>query len=496
MSKKDSGEKEVVDTPNQVEISPLREVLFIMLMFGCQILTQAGVAQCMNAPSDIGADFDVLKPGQLGWFTASYSLTLGSFMIFSSGMGDRFGYKPVFIFGLVIFGMGSLACGFAVYSRSYVFFNVARGLQGVGSALSLPNAMALIVNYFPEGKKKDNYMAYFGAVTPLGFVLGAVVVGAFTQYAWWPWSFWMCGITCFVMATLSVYVIPHNIGRHSIGSFEWIGGFLSFAGLSLFKFAWSQAPNIGWSNPQSYVTLIVGVICIVGCFLQGRRTLLPVVPLSSFYGASGFVLGCIAAAWSCFGIWLYFIFRWQETVEHIGPLMRGVGMVPVILGGLVASGVWARIVAKSSVCTCIAISMICFLVGMILVATRPVGQTYWAQLFCSLLITSFGMDLSIPTGIILIASSLPKERQCLAGSLVLTFVNYSISLGIGIATTVLYYITEDMPPTIDTQVIAFRSAFYTGIGLAALGVVLAAVFYLWGRARGHSLQTFFAWFVK
>lgn len=108
--------------------------------------------------------------------------------------------------------------------------------------------------------------------------------------------------------------------------------------------------------------------------------------------------------------------------------------------------------------------------------TRPVGQTFWAQKFVSLLIQPLGMDMSFPAAVILLSAALPRHQQGIAGSLVSTFVNYSISIGLGFAGTVEYYTTKDKPQNFDTTVLGFRNAYRMGMGLAGFGVVVAAVY--------------------
>lgn len=139
---------------------------------------------------------------------------------------------------------------------------------------------------------------------------------------------------------------------------------------------------------------------------------------------------------------------------------------------------WCYIVNESTISSS---NVSCYdgiFIGIVIMGTRPVGQIYWAQKFVSLLIQPIGMDMSFPAACILLSSSLPRHQQGIAGSLVSTFVNYSISIGLGFAGTVEYYTTKNKEPNLSTSIFGMRNAFRMGMGLAGVGVVLSSIFML------------------
>lgn len=123
-------------------------------------------------------------------------------------------------------------------------------------------------------------------------------------------------------------------------------------------------------------------------------------------------------------------------------------------------------------------SMIAFSLGIIMLATMPVDQIYWSQTFVSTLVTSWGMDMSFPSAIIVLSNSMPEEHQGLAASLINTVVNYSISIGLGMAGTVESHVNDGGRNTLK----GYRGAWYLGIGLDVLGMVLALCLVISWRA--------------
>ncbi|KAG7662003.1 uncharacterized protein J8A68_004503 [[Candida] subhashii] len=468
-------------TPNPETISTIHEILFVSFMCLSQILTQAAVAQTLNTSIHVSETFNVAtKPGEISWFSAAFSMTVGTFILISGRLGDMYGYKKLYMIGYIWFGIMSLLCGFAGLTTSPVFFDTMRALQGIGPAIMMPNSLALIGSFYPESMKKNLCMAAIGAVAPGGFVLGALFSGLFDMKTGWTWTFWVCGMVSIGAGLLSFFVIPKNVGHRSSDqgwrSFDFGGSILGVSGLVLINFAFNQGPNVGWKTPYVYVLLIVGFLCLPAFYFVEKRVTNPLVPPEVLKGDTGFVLGCIAAGWSCFGIWIFYQFRWALLVDNNNPVIAAVTNIPNAFAGIVAAATTAILLTKLPSAVVMFIAMIFFLVGIVLMGTRPVGQIYWTQKFFSVIIQSIGMDMSFPAGCILLSQAFPPGQQGIAGSLVATFVNYSISIGLGLAGTVEYYTTKDMEPGLDTTIHGMRNAFYMGMGLAGLGVVVSAVF--------------------
>lgn len=146
--------------------SLLHEILFVAIICSAQLLTQAGFAQAIVPLHIIGESFGALNPGQLSWFAAAYSLTVGTFILIAGRLGDILGHKKLFIAGYLWYGLWSLVAGLSVYSRSQIFFDICRALQGIGPALLLPNALAILGRTYPPGRRKDMMFSLFGAAAP------------------------------------------------------------------------------------------------------------------------------------------------------------------------------------------------------------------------------------------------------------------------------------------------------------------------------------------
>jgi MFS family permease len=162
---------------------------------------------------------------------------------------------------------------------------------------------------------------------------------------------------------------------------------------------------------------------------------------------------------------------------------------PVTISGLLAGITTGKIIARAGPGWVMMISMLAFMTGSILVATMPVHQTYWAQAFVVVLIIPWGMDMSFPAGTLIMSNAVKKEHQGMAASMVNTVVNYSISIGVGIAGTVETH-TNRGALTEEDEHMGYRNAMYLGIGLSVMGVVTSLLFVLKIRLRSRQGKSF------
>ncbi|KAI9933678.1 hypothetical protein ASPWEDRAFT_160185 [Aspergillus wentii DTO 134E9] len=454
-----------------------KEIVFVALVCMGQFMTQAGLAVGIVPAHIIGPSFGTSDPGELSWFPAAYSLTVGTFILVAGRLGDVYGHRLMFIIGFVWFGLWSLLAGFSVWSNRF-FYDCCRAFQGIGPALLLPNAVAIFARTYPPGRRKAMVFSLFGATAPGGYIVGGVFSSIFAQWVWWPWGYWVMGIVCFVFAALGQLIIPNmpppkfTDGLNSIVRLDLLGAATGISALVLVNFAWNQAPLVGWQNPYTYVLLIVGFLLLAVFAIVERSAKCPLLPRSVFSGDMAWVLGCIATGWSSFGIIVYYYYQFEMVILNNSPLLATAKFSGAAVSGAIASmvtGILLGFVPPSMIMFC---AMCFFTIGQCLFATVPVNQIYWGQTFFTSLITPWGMDMSFPSGILLLSNSMPKEHQGLAASLVATTVNYSISIGLGFAGTVESHVNDGGKDTLK----GYRGALYMGIGLAVLGVATSTCY--------------------
>lgn len=433
----------------------------------------------------VGQSLEVKDPSLLSWLVAGFSLTAGTFLIFSGRLGDAFGYKLMLMIGFSWFSLWSVIAGLAVYS-GYTLFVFARVFQGIGSAICIPNALAILGAAYPPGHRKAMVFALFGASAPVGAVTGGLC-GTALNLLWWPWTFYALAITLAILTVLTYFVVPSpRPGRLSgnctlrtlVVELDLAGGAVGVSALILFNFAWNQAPIVGWDTAEVIVTLVLGLgLFLVFMWIEYRVAVNPLLPFDAFNSDVGFVLGALACGWSMFGIWSLYVVLIFENIRHLSPLSAAVWLLPVLVMGLTASVVTGVLLgpAKFRPATVMTIALVAFTAGIVIFTTAPVDQIYWAQTFVSIMIIPFGMDMSFPAATLILSNAVKKEHQGIAASLVATVVNYSISLGVGFAGTVEVHVNNGGKTQADLLK-GYKGALYMGIGLAGLGLLICLAF--------------------
>ncbi|KAK0628738.1 major facilitator superfamily domain-containing protein [Bombardia bombarda] len=474
-------------------LSRAHEMAFVAIVCSAQLTTQVGLGQTLSIIHVIGTHYGLTSPGDLAWFLAAYSLTVGSFILVSGRLGDLYGHKRMLVIGYLWFALWTLIAGLAVYSNVVLFY-FARALQGIGPSILLPNALAVLGSSYPPGARKHMVFAIFGAMAPAGSVLGSAMAAVFAL-AWWPWTFFSFAVALVFLAGLTVIVIPEPSARDhlahdadfwaKIKQIDLPGAAAGVTSLVLINIAWNQAPIVGWHHPYVYVLLILGLLLIpVFFYIELRVSPMPLLPLDALKSADiGFVLGCLSCGWGCFGIWIYYLWQFNLELRGASPLLATAMMSPVVVSGGFAAIATGYLLGRIGPAWTMVTAMSAFLTGICLIATMPPEQTYWSQNFVCTLIITWGMDMSFPASTVILSNAVSKRHQGVAASLVNTIVNYSISLALGFAGTAEVYVVAG--GTAKEDVLAgYRAAMYVGVGLAGCGWLLSLVFLLHDYRRG------------
>ncbi|KAF2157031.1 MFS general substrate transporter [Myriangium duriaei CBS 260.36] len=481
-SKEDDHNLDLTQTTSLADnVSLPREILFVGIICTAQLTTQAGLGQVLSVLHIIGQHFDIeSNPGTLSWLISGYSLTVGSFILIAGRLGDVFGYKRMLVIGYTWAAVWSLVLGVSYYSN-HVLFIFARVLQGIGPSICLPNGLALLGATYRAGKRKDMVFAIFGATAPGGAIIGSTFAALFSQVAgFWPWTFFSFSITLFALAIVGSYVIPappvrEDIAklsfREKLGQLDLLGGTIGITALILINFAWNQSGVVTWKEPYVYVLLIVGILLLPLFFWwEQNKSTHPLVPFNIFTTDICFVLAIIACGWGSFGIWVYYSWNFLLVVRGITPMLASAMFSPLAITGCIAALTTGVVLSRMRAAWVMTIALTAFVVGIILIGTAPVKQTYWAQTFVCTLVITFGMDMSFPAGTLIVSNALPKDRQGMGASLINTVVNYSIALALGFAGTVESQVAHGV------TLKGYRGAFYMGMGLSGCGLFISLIF--------------------
>lgn len=464
----------------------LRESLLVAVVCMAQFCTQAAFMGTLFLLRKIGATFGVSDPPRLAWLVAGYSLTVGTFILLSGRLGDVFGYKRLFIIGLAWFSLWSLIAGVSAYSN-FTLAVFSRVMQGIGPAICLPNALAVFGVMYPPGHRKAMVFALFGAVAPIGAVIGGAVASAL-DLIWWPWALWAMAIWLAILAVLAVLIIPNlpqAVDQKPKKWNDWIvildlpGSVIGVAALILFNFAFTQSPIDGWATPVALVPLILSLILFgVFLYIEFKVSKKPLLPSDAINTDVALLLGAVCFGWASFGVWTLYLTQLLQDIRGLSPLLTVAWFSPVTVSGAVAAIFTGKLLGPWNVRppVVMVMALACFTTGSVLTAFVPANQIYWGQIFVATIIMPWGMDSSFPAATLILSNAVSKEHQGVAASLVNTVVNYGIALGVGFAGIVETNVHSGGHDTLEGRLDGYRGGLYMGVGLAGLGVLVSLTF--------------------
>ncbi|MFF4650931.1 MDR family MFS transporter [Streptomyces sp. NPDC001380] len=320
-----------------------RQILVVMvgLMLGMFLaaLDQSIVGTAMPK---IVSQFNGLD--HMSWTVTAYLLTSTASVPLYGKISDQIGRRPVYLFAIVIFLVGSALAGMSQNMGQLIGFRAVQGLGG-GGLMSL--SLAIIGDVIPP-RDRGRYQGLFGAVFAVSSVAGPLLGGFFTDHLSWRWIFYInlpVGIVAlFVAAT--VLKIDQRKQKHAI---DWTGSALLVGGVTalLLVTSWSGTAN-GWTSATTLLLGAAGVVALVLFALVERRAAEPVMPPHLFRNHTfsltsgiGFVVGL-----AMFGAIIYLPI-YLQVVRGDSPTGSGLRMIPMMVGILGASIISGRVISKT-----------------------------------------------------------------------------------------------------------------------------------------------------
>src|SRR4051794_7608363 len=196
----------------------------------------------------------------LPWVVNAYVLTFGGFLLLGGRMADLLGRRRVFMGGLVLFALASLAGGFA---QSDTWLIAARAVQGLGAAILSPSALSIVTTTFRDGAERNKALGLWGAVAGSGGAAGVLLGGVLTEWAGWEWVLWVNVPIGIGAAALAPMLVAESRSESETRSFDIAGAFSVTAGLSVLVYALVDATDAGWGSTQTVGLLALAVALLV-----------------------------------------------------------------------------------------------------------------------------------------------------------------------------------------------------------------------------------------
>jgi EmrB/QacA subfamily drug resistance transporter len=335
---------------------------------------------------DLGASIETLE-----WTVNAYNLAFAVLLLTGAALGERFGRRRMFAAGVALFAAASAGCALAGSAGALI---AARAAQGVGAALVMPLAMALLSAAFPR-EERAKALGIFSGLTGLALIAGPLVGGAVAEGLAWQWIFWVNVPIALAAVPLALRRIPESSGP---GTSVDVAG-LVIVTAAAFGVVWGlvRGNAAGWSSLEVVGALGAGAVLGLGFVAWERRTAAPMVP-PRFFRSRAFSAG-IAASVGLYGSLygtLFLLPQFFQTAQAQGPMGAGLRLLPWTATLFVVAPIAGRLVNRIGERALVATGLLCQAGGMVWIALVAAPGAGYLEFLAPLVLAGAGVSMAMP----------------------------------------------------------------------------------------------------
>jgi EmrB/QacA subfamily drug resistance transporter len=348
---------------------------------------------------DLGASID-----QLEWTVNAYNLSFAVLLMTAAALGDRYGRRRMFAAGVGLFALASAACALA---PTVGWLIVARAVQGIGAALVMTLAMALVSSAFPPDRR-GWALGIFFAVTGLAVASGPLVGGAIVEGMAWQWIFWL-------NVPIGLLLVPFVLAR--IGESFGPDSALDVRGLALvsggvFGLVWGLVRGnlAGWDSVEVMAALVAGALLLAGFVAWQLRARAPMLPMR-FFRSRAFSAGNAAIFFAVASLFcgVFFIAQFLQTGLGFGPLEAGLGLLPWTATLFFVAPVAGTLVDRFGERPFLVAGPLLQAVGMGWIALIADAGMAYGKMVPPLIVAGVGISMSFPAAQNSVVGSVPPD---------------------------------------------------------------------------------------
>jgi EmrB/QacA subfamily drug resistance transporter len=368
----------------------------------------------------------------LEWTVNAYSLSFAVLLITGAALGDRLGRRRVLVSGLCLFALASAACAVA---PSAGWLIAARTVQGAGSALVMPAAVALLTAAYPP-EKRGAAFGIFSALTGLAVVGGPVLGGAITQGLEWRWIFWINVPLAAAVIPLVIAKVKEDYGnRHA--SIDLTG--IALAGVAMLGVVWglSRANTVGWSSPEIIGTLTAGVLLTVSFVGWEPKANEPMLPMR-FFRVGAFSAGNASALLLYGSLYssVFFVSQYLQVSLGYAPLAAGLRFTPWAAGVFVIAPLAGRLTDRIGARPLVVAGLTLQGLGLAWISLNASDHRHYSASVVALIMSGCGTSMAMPAVQNAVMNSVPATAIGKAAGTFNTLRQLGGALGIAVLAAV------------------------------------------------------------
>ena len=413
----------------------------------------------------------------LAWVVNAYMLTYGGFLLLGGRLGDLYGHRRLFLTGIVVFTLASLACGLSTTQAALV---IARCVQGLGGAVVTAVGLSLIMDLFTEAADRARAMGVYGFVCAGGGSLGAMLGGVLTSSLSWHWIFLVNLPIGIGVVVLSLRLLPavsaEAVSRH----LDVLGAVTVTLALMLAVYAIVNGNEMGWTSPRTLGQLLVAIALLALFLAIEARVRAPLMPLRLFKLRNLAVSNIVGVLWAAaMFAWFFLSALYMQLVLGYNPMQVGLAFLPAnLIMAAFSLGISAKLVMRFGIRRPLAFGLLMAATGLLLFARAPVEGHFVIDILPGMVLLGLGAGIAFNPVLLAAMSDVSASESGLASGVVNTAFMMGGALGLAILASLAASRSEGLLGSGYLPLAAlaggYQAAFMVGACFAALGALLGA----------------------
>jgi EmrB/QacA subfamily drug resistance transporter len=427
----------------------------------------------------------------LVWVVNAYMLTYGGFLLLGGRLGDLFGQRKLFLLGIALFTVASLACG---VSGSQGLLIAARAVQGLGGAVVSSIALSLMMNIFTEPGERAKAMGIFGFVCAGGGSIGVLAGGLLTDALSWHWIFLVNLPIGAAVYALSAILLKESrapgAARLDVG-----GAVTVTASLMLAVYAIVNGNESGWTSAQTLGLLGAAAVLLALFLAIEMRVRDPLMPLRLFRLRSLATANVVGILWSAaMFAWFFVSALYMQLVLGYSAMQVGLAFLPSnLIMAAFSLGISAKMVMRFGTRLPLAAGLLLTAAGLALFALSPVDGSFALHVLPGMTLLGIGCGMAMNPVLLVAMSDVEQSESGLASGVVNTAFMMGGALGLAVLASLAAARTENLLAAGAAAAAAlnggYHAAFAVGAVFAAAAALLCAVLLPAGRQALISLES-------
>ncbi len=422
----------------------------------------------------------------LEWTISAYTLAFGGFLLLGGRLGDVFGRRRMFMVGISVFTVASLAGGFATTSGWLI---ATRAIQGIGGAISAPTALALIGETFPEGPSRTRAMGIYAAMSGAGGAVGLLLGGILTSALSWRWVLFV-NVPIGVLVVLMAPRVLARSERRADTRLDLPGSVTATAGMTALVYGLVRAPVDGWADPITYASFAVAFVLLVAFVVIEVRSDHPTLPLGLLAdrNRSASYVVMFTMAGGIFAIF-FFLTLYLQTAKGYSPFKAGLAFFPFSVGIAATSQIVAKLMRRFPPRLFVTLGPLLASLGLFWLSRLNVQSSYVNGVLGPILVLAIGMGLTFVPLVLGVTSGVQPGELGIASAVLNTAQQVGGTLGLAILVTIAADATRNTLSSAATpqsqqqardlalsaSLHGYTTAFVVGAGIAFAAFLVALV---------------------